>query len=1266
MPPQVETTTTAARPPCQERAGVEKLAIAQTTNSVELKPRSSRRLRPTTTTQTLQSSSANARRHQDETLSQSDLLSTQQQTSRATIQTEKTTKQRIKWTEELNKEVMRCYFLAEFRGLTKVKGTYDTWKSRNQFPEVVVAVEENQLSNQRQAILRNGYLNQTTLDNLKEEARRAWTDMSGTFTDPITTPTNENAVSQAEQRPEEEDEASNPQMATTTSQSDLPMPADQQVGTLAPPDGTQGRYEAQHRSQLRNGPQDRAQRRQRRLRTQTTPQDGPRVVEVEEMEVKIRAKLLELQMRSLNERNKIATVKITRTIREQLRVANLALERIAEGDQLSITELNQLMYATASVIAGEMAPKPTNAKPKTEQPAWERRLQLKIEKLRQNLSTVSEAKKENPSQYVAEKAEGICRNLNADLAQASMRIKMRLMATAQRLRGYKRRKKQYLQNKMFRENAKLFYRQLNEPQGIETEPPPQEKIEEFWAGILEDSTSHNTNANWIKQEADAYGHITEQQWCDFTVSEIKNAIKKSQNWKSPGPDMLQNFWIKHLSALHQQLTDALNGIIRDPKAIPRWLTSGVTYLLPKGKDPMDPKNYRPITCLPTTYKILTAVITTRLYNHLLENHLLPAEQKGCRRASRGCKDQLLISKMVIETAKKRKKNLSLAWIDYKKAFDSVPHSWILQVLDIYRVSPVLRQFVAASMKEWRTTMRIKSITTRELAIKRGIFQGDSLSPLIFCLALTPLTNMLNRREIGYMAQPDQSISHLLYMDDLKLLAKNRDQLREGLETVKEFSDDIRMGFGLDKCAIAHIEKGKLVSCENMKLDENTEIKSLNQGEFYKYLGVDECDGINHSKMKATIAKEYYRRVRKILETELNAQNKIAAINCLAIPVPTYSFGIVDWTKAEVKKLDTKTRKLLNMYGMHHPKANVQRLYIKRQNGGRGLMEIKAAHENATVGLSEYLRLRTDRLTEMVNNHEAEKKRYSLHQKADEIATQYQLTRSSSTLKKCLKESTHKNREIAIRAMPLHGQFWKRIDQDFVDKKATFQWMRSSGLKGGTESLIMAAQDQALNTRWHQSNIQKIQGVSSKCRLCNRFDESISHIVAGCEMLTATDYTERHNKVASYLHWHLLKEFGYPVTEMWYDHVPQTTVEIESARKTVLWDMNIATNHSITATKPDIVVRGEGEWLLIEVSVPDDGNILAREAEKLTKYKPLELEIRKNWSVRTRVIPVVIGALGTMKNGFENHLEYIPGKVRASQLQKIALLGTARILRKFLM
>ena len=68
----------------------------------------------------------------------------------------------------------------------------------------------------------------------------------------------------------------------------------------------------------------------------------------------------------------------------------------------------------------------------------------------------------------------------------------------------------------------------------------------------------------------------------------------------------------------------------------------------------------------------------------------------------------------------------------------------------------------------------------------------------------------------------------------------------------------------------------------------------------------------------------------IMKSELNAKNKIIAIGSLAVSVVRYSFGIINWRTGEIKKIERKTRKMLTTYKMHHPNANIDRLYVKRK------------------------------------------------------------------------------------------------------------------------------------------------------------------------------------------------------------------------------------------------------------------------------------------------------------------------------------------------
>ena len=176
-------------------------------------------------------------------------------------------------------------------------------------------------------------------------------------------------------------------------------------------------------------------------------------------------------------------------------------------------------------------------------------------------------------------------------------------------------------------------------------------------------------------------------------------------------------------------------------------------------------------------------------------------------------------------------------------------------------------------------------------------------------------------------------------------------------------------------------KGKLASTGNIVIDDDTEIQELDQEGVYKYLGVDESDGIQHCKMKEKIRKEYNRRVRLILRTELNGRNKIEAINSLAVPVVQYIFGIIDWKISELKKIDTKTRKLLNMHEMLHSKADVERLYIPRKDGGRGLIDVETAFKTATIGLDHYLKHKEGQYRKQVLEHERSQAKNSISKNA---------------------------------------------------------------------------------------------------------------------------------------------------------------------------------------------------------------------------------------------------------------------------------------------
>ena len=140
-----------------------------------------------------------------------------------------------------------------------------------------------------------------------------------------------------------------------------------------------------------------------------------------------------------------------------------------------------------------------------------------------------------------------------------------------------------------------------------------------------------------------------QERMTITVDKIRKQCKKMPNWKAPGKDKVQGYWIKNLTQMHSRIAEQLNKILIGEDGKPEWMTYGHTVLCQKDTakgNAVD--NYRPITCLPQMRKLMTGVISEEMYNYLESESLLPEEQKGCRFESRGTKDQLLIDKTVLK------------------------------------------------------------------------------------------------------------------------------------------------------------------------------------------------------------------------------------------------------------------------------------------------------------------------------------------------------------------------------------------------------------------------------------------------------------------------------------------------------------------------------------------------------------------------------------------------------------------------------------------
>lgn len=475
-----------------------------------------------------------------------------------------------------------------------------------------------------------------------------------------------------------------------------------------------------------------------------------------------------------------------------------------------------------------------------------------------------------------------------------------------------------------------------------------------------------------------------------------------------------------------------------------------------------------------------------------------------------------------------------------------------------------------------------------------------------------------------------------------MFGKTKQEMESLMNTVRVFSDDIGMQFGIDKCAITVLKRGKLESRNNDIIFDNQEtIKSLDENNRYKYLGILELDDIKHKEMKSKVEKEYIRRLRKILKSKLNSGNLVKAINTWAVSLVRYGGGVIDWNQQELENLDRRTRKMMHAYGAVHPRADVDRLYVRREEGGRGLMSILDTVRYEEQSMIEYIRSKDSDIMSAIHCYTGKQKEEN---------------------RKTFKEKQRQKRKEGWQTKVMHGQHVRQTKEFAAEN--SWQWLKRGSLKRQTESLITAAQDQALGTNYRKAKIEHSRE-SALCRMCKTKDETVTHIISECSKLAQTDYKARHDKVAGAVHWSIMKAHGLPHTKSWYEHRAEKVVENEEVK--VLWDFNVYVDKYIEARRPDIIIvkKKEKECVIIDIAVPGDVRTMVKEDEKIEKYQDLRREVSRLWGVRTTVVPIVIGALGTITEQLTSYLAMLGVTLSFETIQKSALLGTAHILRKVL-
>lgn len=424
----------------------------------------------------------------------------------------------------------------------------------------------------------------------------------------------------------------------------------------------------------------------------------------------------------------------------------------------------------------------------------------------------------------------------------------------------------------------------------------------------------------------------------ISPAEVLSVVKKIKARGAAGPDGIKRRNLHQFDGDGKMLACIFNGILVTG-VLPPCLKKSRTTLIPKSTDPMklaDIGNWRPLTISSVICRAFSGILTRRL-TEVCELH---PRQRGFI-ASPGCAENLAVLNGLIRTSKRKLLPLAVVFIDFAKAFDSVSHRHIEEVLVRMGVDEHLRGLIRDSYRNCSTIIKTGKTVTPPVRINVGVKQGDPLSPLLFNLALDPLLRALDVEGCGFMIG-GRKVTSFAFADDLVLVSGSWEGMVRNLRILEKFSEMTGLEVNPAKCHSFMISvsgrRYRVNDCAHWVL-RGAPINLVGNGSSVKYLGVeiDPLKGI----LRPSIREELTRYVERISAAALKPTQKLLILSKYAIPRVLY---VADHGMAGTSLLagcDRDIRTAVKRWLHLDPCTTDSLLYSACKDGGLGLVRLAA-------------------------------------------------------------------------------------------------------------------------------------------------------------------------------------------------------------------------------------------------------------------------------------------------------------------------------------
>ena len=326
--------------------------------------------------------------------------------------------------------------------------------------------------------------------------------------------------------------------------------------------------------------------------------------------------------------------------------------------------------------------------------------------------------------------------------------------------------------------------------------------------------------------------VNSQMQIQITEDMVFKELDKLNANKSPGPDGIHPFILKNVSKeLSVPLNSIFNQSLREGRVPEDWKKANVTAIHKKG-DKKIPGNYRPVSLTSIVCKLMEQFVKKSIVQHMTENNLFCDEQHGFL-GGRSCVTNLLETIDVWTEILDRKEAVDVLYLDFRKAFDKVPHKRLIVKLGMYGIHQETVRWVEDFLTERQQRVIVNSKASDWSKVTSGIPQGSVLGPILFLVYINDLPEELTS---------DSSI----FADDTKVFTEVNDEnnisLQEDIDKLQQWTNKWQLEFNIDKCAVLHL--GSKNPQHTYKMTVNGKDHTLKSSQQEKDLGVLIDDKLN--------------------------------------------------------------------------------------------------------------------------------------------------------------------------------------------------------------------------------------------------------------------------------------------------------------------------------------------------------------------------------------------------------------------------------------